>query len=299
MFKIRKTLFFSLIPVVLSLTLTSISCSNNKFPGSSHFSIKRDEKKNKWNKFVEREYVNQILEIVYNGDKEKIKKYKEEQYNINDKQIINDLDKYLSYANNVKAGYGSDDDCFNCDGPYPVRKFSSKISSIFSKNWLWILFNLDKFNFVLYDVFDQFSGNVSTLSDEAQKNAVNHGLFRKIHSNDIAQFALETSVSKATNNIYNNFYLLTDDWNILEIKLETNHKRLTTSVTLVAYINTYPKLTKNKLDREVFVLDEYVKAKISVSNKRTSTAMDIFNAKFGGKPLRYTIFEINSKYLNK
>ncbi|WFQ93077.1 aromatic motif membrane protein [Mycoplasma feriruminatoris] len=298
MFKIKKTLAFSLITLFSSLSITTISCSNSKPKNPTNFFIKKDYKQDKWNHFVEREYVNQILNIVYNGDKEKIENYKQEQYKIDDKQMLSDLDKYLSYVNNIKAGYGNDDDSLG-DGPYPYREYNGNINQIFSKNWLWVLFNLDKFNFVLYDEFNQFDGSVDVLSDKAQKNAVENGLFRKIYSNDIAQFTSDTSVSKATKNIYNNFYLLTDDWNILEMKLETNSRTSQTSVTLLAYINTYPKLSKNKLDREVFILDEYVKAKLSVSNNRTSPDLDNFNAKFGGKPLRYVMFEVNSKYLEK
>lgn len=49
----------------------------------------------------------------------------------------------------------------------------------------------------------------------------------------------------------------------------------------------------------MFILDEYANAVLSVAKDRTSQAMNNFNAKFGGKPLRYVMFEVNSKYLEK
>ncbi|ABC01087.1 aromatic motif membrane protein [Mycoplasma capricolum] len=298
MFRIKKTLCLILMAVLSFFSLITISCSKTVSDKSAEFFITKDEKKDKWDQFVQREYINQILDLVFKGDKKQIEEYKNKQYQLDDKLMLSNLDKYLTYVNNIKAGYGNDDDTLG-DGPFPFRDYYYKLDNVFSKDWLWALFNLEKFNFVLYDVFDQFSGNVSVLSDQAQKNAVNHGLFRKIYSNNIAQFAVAKSNSRVlTTTTYYSFYLLTDDWNILEIKIETI-KDKPSSVKLITYVYTYPKLTQNKFDREVFILDEYVRANISLSKDRTSPDLNNFNEKFGGKPLRYTIFEINSKYLNK
>ncbi|KEZ17063.1 aromatic motif membrane protein [Mycoplasma capricolum] len=298
MLRFKKTLSLILLSIFSTLSLTTISCSNNKSQNINRFSIKKDEKKDSWDRFVQREYVNQILDVIFDSDKEKIKEYKENQFNINEKELLNNLDKYLTYANNINSGYGSDGDSFNDDGPYPVRNFATNLNSIFSQNWLWTLFNLDKFNFVLHNIFNGFKANATRLGEEAEKNAVDFGLFRKIYSNNISQFVLEKRKSSYGELVYYNFYLLTEDWHILEINLEKTPKKPTV-VKFLAYINTYPKLTKNKLDRDVFILDEYVNAVISVSRDRTSPAMNKFNAKFGGSPLRYVMFEVNSKYLNK
>ncbi|QVK09284.1 aromatic motif membrane protein [Mycoplasma mycoides] len=295
MFKLKKSLSLVLLSIFPILSFAAISCSNNKNQNINNLSIKKDEKKDSWNQFVQREYVNQILSIAFDNDDEKIKKYKEEQFNINDKEMLSTLNKYLTYANNINAGYGNDGDGITDQDPYPTREYGNKLYDFFNKNWLWTLYNLDKFNFVLYDVYNGFNGNVSKLGEEAEKNAVDYGLFKKIHSNNISQFAITKSNSTSGKLVYYNFYLLTEDWNILEINIEKNPDKF----KFIAYTNIYPRLTKNKLDREVFILDEYANAVLSVTKDRTSQAMNNFNAKFGGKPLRYVMFEVNSKYLNK
>ncbi|WFQ90557.1 aromatic motif membrane protein [Mycoplasma feriruminatoris] len=294
MFRLKKILSLTLLSIFPTLSFAAISCSN-KNQNINNFTIKKDEDKDSWDQFVQREYVNQILNIAFNNDDQKIKKYKEEQFDINDKEMLVTLNKYLTYSNNINSGYNSDGDTFSNDEPYPVKEYADKLYDFFNHNWLWTLYNLDKFNFVLYDVYNGFNGNVSKLGDDAEKNAVDYGLFKKIHSNNISQFAITKSNSENSNIIYYNFYLLTEDWNILEINIEKNPDKF----KFIAYTNIYPKLTKNKLDREVFILDEYANAVLSVAKDRTSQAMNNFNAKFGGKPLRYVMFEVNSKYLEK
>nr|VZK65694.1 hypothetical protein MF5292_00872 [Mycoplasma feriruminatoris]VZR75837.1 hypothetical protein MF5294_00870 [Mycoplasma feriruminatoris]VZR98599.1 hypothetical protein MF5293_00866 [Mycoplasma feriruminatoris] len=289
--KSLQAILLSLFPV---FSLTAISCSN-KNHNIINLSIKKDEKKDSWEQFVQREYVNQILNIAFDNDQEKIKKYKEDQFNINDNQMLSTLNKYLTYANNINAGYGNDGDYIVGGDPYPTKEYGNKLTTFFNENWLWTLFNLDKFNFVLYDVYNGFDGNVTKLGEDAEKNAIDYGLFKQIHSNNISQFVLTKSNSIAGKLVYYNFYLLTEDWNILEINIEKNPDKF----KFIAYTNIYPKLTKNKLDREVFILDEYANAVLSVAKDRTSQAMNNFNAKFGGKPLRYVMFEVNSKYLEK
>ncbi|WFQ91378.1 membrane protein [Mycoplasma feriruminatoris] len=289
--KSLQAILLSLFPV---FSLTAISCSNKNL-NITNLSIKKDEKKDSWDQFVQREYVNQILNIAFDNDQEKIKKYKEDQFNINDNQMLSTLNKYLTYANNINAGYGNDGDSIVGGDPYPTKEYGNKLTTFFNENWLWTLFNLDKFNFVLYDVYNGFDGNVTKLGEDAEKNAIDYGLFKQIHSNNISQFVLTKSNSIAGKLVYYNFYLLTEDWNILEINIEKNPDKF----KFIAYTNIYPKLTKNKLDREVFILDEYANAVLSVAKDRTSQAMNNFNAKFGGKPLRYVMFEVNSKYLEK
>nr|VZR98656.1 hypothetical protein MF5295_00876 [Mycoplasma feriruminatoris] len=290
--KSLQAILFSLFPV---FSLTAISCSNKSY-NITNLSIKKDEKKDSWDQFVQREYVNQILNIAFDNDQDKIKKYKEDQFNLNDKETLTTLNKYLAYANNINSGYGSDGGDINDNGPFPVREYADKLNKFFNDNWLWTLFNLDKFNFVLHDVYNGFNGNVSKLGEDAEKNAIDYGLFKQMHSNNISQFVLTKSNSTISEKlIYYNFYLLTEDWNILEINIEKNPDKF----KFIAYTNIYPKLTKNKLDREVFILDEYANAVLSVAKDRTSQAMNNFNAKFGGKPLRYVMFEVNSKYLEK
>ncbi|WFQ95558.1 aromatic motif membrane protein [Mycoplasma feriruminatoris] len=289
--KSLQAILLSLFPV---FSLTAISCSNKNL-NITNLSIKKDEKKDSWDQFVQREYVNQILNIAFDNDQEKIKKYKEDQFNINDNQMLSTLNKYLTYANNINAGYENDGDSIVGGDPYPTKEYGNKLTTFFNENWLWTLFNLDKFNFVLYDVYNGFDGNVTKLGEDAEKNAIDYGLFKQIHSNNISQFVLTKSNSIAGKLVYYNFYLLTEDWNILEINIEKNPDKF----KFIAYTNIYPKLTKNKLDREVFILDEYANAVLSVAKDRTSQAMNNFNAKFGGKPLRYVMFEVNSKYLEK
>nr|WP_307918533.1 aromatic motif membrane protein [Mycoplasmopsis bovis] len=39
---------------------------------------------------------------------------------------------------------------------YPINVLDSKLDEAYKKNWLWFLFNINRFVFVLYGVSDQF-----------------------------------------------------------------------------------------------------------------------------------------------
>ncbi len=79
----------------------------------------------------------------------------------------------------------------------PINVLDSKLDEAYKKNWLWFLFNINRFVFVLYGVSDQFKAVHEKANIDAQKSSVDLGAFHKPKTNDVAKFVFGKKTLKA------------------------------------------------------------------------------------------------------
>ncbi|WP_427902742.1 aromatic motif membrane protein [Metamycoplasma alkalescens] len=307
--KLNKKNFFLASFLIPILPTAMISCqqSNQKINEEklSEINIKNYQQ-DKWDIFLKYEYVNSLLNLAFKDNEEEKKQYIEQQ-----KEIINEyfeeIKTYLYYANNIISRIGSNDNDWTDkkDKVIAISVFDKKLDELYEKNWLWFLFNLDKFIFVNYNAIDQYKGNIDDLNVEFQRNSLNLGTFNQPKTNEILQF---TTLLDAENKHKkeDKMFLLTKEGIILEIKISTtlldqNKKEIPKEkqkhkIAINTYSYIYPKLFNNQVLLKKFDLSKYVQIKTLFENSRTNDAKKtIFDAEWGGSPLSYTIVDIDNK----
>ncbi|WP_347938312.1 aromatic motif membrane protein [Mycoplasma feriruminatoris] len=287
--KNRKYIYIFISLVLSSLIgLVSYFSFSNKNNNIEKIELKLQDDNKKWDLFLNYDYVDMLLNLVYKDPKEK-QTYIEQQKSIDSSKTLNELKDYLSYANGVVANYSYDDNHLGKDAEPLLRKNNSKkLDEFFEKNWLWTFYNLDKFEYVLFDISDQFINQRDQASINSQKDSLNYNAFRKIKSNKMQQVVLE---QKSDNNY--KLYLLSTDWNILTIDItKTNEK---TTVDISTYIHIHPDFYKNLFDPFLhFDLRQYVKGEILHLKSAKDQTHTKYDEKFGGKPLRLVLINVDN-----
>ncbi|ADR24179.1 conserved domain protein [Mycoplasma leachii PG50] len=116
-------IFISLITVLLTSLVTYFLFSSKK-ESVNKIELKLEDKKAKWDLFLNYDYVDMLLNLVYKDQKEK-QDYIEQQKSISTNKALTELKDYLSYANGVVANY-SYDDLFDKNNEPILRKENSK-----------------------------------------------------------------------------------------------------------------------------------------------------------------------------
>ncbi|MCE6091071.1 hypothetical protein J7894_03535 [Mycoplasmopsis agalactiae] len=288
----NKKYFSYIIPSSFPLiALSSVSCTNKQSNSEANL-IKNDNHNKSWDAFLNYDYVQAILNKAYGNNKELKDKYVDEQRNIN-LDYLKDIKSYLGYKNNIVSSYGSDDSYGKGDA-YPIEVLDSKLDEAYKKNWLWFLYNLDRFVFVLYDVSDQFKAVHEKANIDAQKSSVELGAFHKPKTNDVAKYIIGKK-NQETNE--ENVYLLLKDGNILRVDLTKDKKDLTkpANVSVYTYTYFYPGVLNNDTEIKNFDLNKYVKAELIHYNDNHSPFKTLFNEEYGGEPLRATLIDVDLK----
>lgn len=292
-----KIIYSVIAFVVLALSFSLVSTNKNSTNLDSLKISKEKQKNDKWNRFIEHEYVNQILNLEFkdlgeNSKKEK-DKYIEEQRKIalgENKQFdLNKIKSDLSYVNNFIVKYGDNDE------PFAKSEFGKILNQLFKQNWLSTLFNLDKFIFFAYDDDNQFA------KINSQENALKYGSFRKLKTNEISQYNVWDR-SKTTGVNTWEMFILTSDFSILEIDIKDKNvttKNQRNEVSIFNYAFLYPELSKDKFKADKFKLREYVEIQAKHNANKKSPDKDAFNEKFGGSPHRYVIIDVDLKSIDK
>ncbi|WP_429997345.1 aromatic motif membrane protein [Mycoplasmopsis bovis] len=286
----NKKYFAFIIPSILPLvTLSSVSC-NNKQEKAKASLTKNDNQSKSWDVFLKYDYVQSILNKAYGNNTELREKYINEQRNISPK-YLEDVKSYLAYKNNIVSSFTSDDGYGNGKA-YPIDELDSKLDEAYKKNWLWFLFNIDRFVFVLYDVSDQFRAVHDKANIDAQKSSVDLGAFHKPKTNDVAKFVFAKKDAESNEE---NVYLLLKDGNILQVDLTKDEKDPSkpANVSVFTYTFFYPSVLNNDTEIKNFDLYKYAKAELVHHNDNHSTFKTLFNDEFGGDPLRATLIDVD------
>ncbi len=286
----NKKYFTFIIPSILPLaTLSSVSC-NNKQEKTKVSLTKNDNQSKSWDVFLKYDYVQSILNKAYGNNTELREKYINEQRNISPK-YLEDVKSYLAYKNNIVGSFRSDDS-FGSGEAYPINVLDSKLDEAYKKNWLWFLFNINRFVFVLYGVSDQFKAVHEKANIDAQKSSVDLGAFHKPKTNDVAKFVFGKKDAESNEE---NVYLLLKDGNILQVDLtkDKNDPSKHANVSVFTYTYFYPSVLNNDTEIKNFDLYKYVKAELIYENNNSSTFKTLFNEEFGGDPLRATLIDVD------
>ncbi|AJK51821.1 hypothetical protein FOY66_04145 [Mycoplasma capricolum subsp. capripneumoniae] len=280
-------IFISLITVLLT-SLAAYFLFFNKKESVNKIELKLEDKKAKWDLFLNYDYVDMLLNLVYKDQKEK-QDYIEQQKSISTNKALTELKDYLSYANGVVANYSYDDLFDKNNEPILRKENSKKLDDFFKNNWLWTLFNIDKFEYVLFDISDQFINQRDQASINSQKDSLNYNAFKKIKSNHMQQVVLE---QKDKDNY--KMYLLSTDWNILTIDINKKEEKFIVEIN--TYIHIYSDFYKNLFDPFLhFDLKKYVKGEMLHLKSAKDQTHTKYNEQFGGKPLRLVMINIDNE----
>ncbi|WP_444704824.1 aromatic motif membrane protein [Mycoplasma sp. 332] len=290
--KRKKIILSGLALATLFAPIAVISCQNtsqqNNKSKLSPIAV-NDEKEKKWDVFLKYEYVNSLLDLAFKNNADK-NAYIQKQKRIND-NYLTEIKDYLLYANNVIAFFKSNDNFNSKNKVIALEKYRPELAKLFKDNWLWFLFNLDRFTFALYEAFNQFKGITDILSKELQKNSLDLGSFNRPKTNEMLQYVIEES-SQNNKDSYD-VYLLTKQGIILELSI-TKKSDGNSEVSIFTYSHIYPALFQNEAILKKFDLAKYVRAlRLYKTSADKAYIKTLFDEEFGGEPLRFTIVYVD------
>ncbi|MBN4084317.1 aromatic motif membrane protein [Mycoplasma sp. CSL10166] len=300
--KIKKWFIFSpILALVPTIAVSWQKTQNISNETKMSQIVTKEIKEDKWDIFLKYEYVNSLLNLAFKTEKSK-KAYIKKQREISD-NYLTEIKDYLLYGNNVVAMYRSDDSFFSSKKVIGLKDYRAKLSELFSRNWLWFLFNLDRFTFALYDAFDQFQGTLEALSQDIQKSSLETSAFNRPTTNEVLQYVIEENVMDE--NLEYDAYLLTKQGIILKISFSTQVKdgdqeipknKQKTDVAIFTYSYIYPSLFQNQVALQNFDLARYARSEKLASTFGSKRWVKIlFDEQNGGTPLRFTIVYVDDK----
>ncbi|QJR44202.1 aromatic motif membrane protein [Mycoplasma miroungirhinis] len=342
----KKILMFSSLLSTSLLPILAISCTNSQNNTKDENQLKtifitdnNTQKEQNWNIFLNYEHVNALLNLVFKNEADK-KEYIQKQKNIPD-DYLELIKNYLFYINNIVIMYrpesiskggifggGLFGNNKNSKKVVAVSEFKNKLEELYKQNWLWFLFNIDKFVFSYNEDIDQFSGSIDLLTQDTQKNSLENSPFITLNTNQIEKYSIyEDKNDDSLNYIV---YLLTKQGLILNIQLtqeldnpideedeeyededETNDTdsqnvqsktkdnpvQNPIEVEISPFAEIYPSFFENQSLIKDFDLLNYVRAQIFSKNIGSSKkAFKIhFDDKYGGSPKRFTLVYVNNE----
>ncbi|AZZ65367.1 hypothetical protein DMC14_000980 [Metamycoplasma phocicerebrale] len=308
--KKNKILLFSSIGSLLTLPIITMSCNikidsknDNEKKINLHNIANINDIEAKWNNFLKYEYINKLLNIAFKGNEQKINNYINKQKNIDNSYFTNIKD-YLYYSSNTTSIIKSDDKKgFFSKKVIGKEKYSQLLDNLYQENWLWFLFNLNKFTFAYFPSYNQFEAPLEKLSVDTQKDSLDLGGFNHPKTNEAIQFV----ELKEPDNSYqkkSEFFILTKQGIILRLSITTNFKDednnlipedlQKTKISIFTYSYIYPLIYQNETNLKRFDLSNYVHA-WKLFSKGNRTKKILFDDDFGGEPLRFTIVDIDTK----
>ncbi|WP_193741203.1 aromatic motif membrane protein [Metamycoplasma auris] len=294
--------FLTFLPLVSLSCVTKENINKNNADININKSQKEEAKNNKetnWNTFLKYEYIDLLLRLNFEN-KEERDKYIESQKK-RDEAYLNEIKEALYYTNAVALSHHVTDNVV-------YEEFSSKLDKLFTEDWLWFLFNLDRFTFINYEVFNGFKGEFDHLNEDLQKNAQKLGAFNRPKTNQIYSYAVWNNKPDTYNDWIKEVHFITKEGIIFKADLKKDKKTKKISTTIFRYSYIYPDLFNNEkrikddfdLGRYVSVLKKGEGVLSKDGNKREGSAEKIlFDETFGGEPLRYTIVDIDNKEASK
>lgn len=321
-----KKKFISLFVLSLSL-LSSLSLLACKTPPQvvdnqsvtqqliAEQSLKGDINKN-WDFFLQETSIQELLDFVFDNEEEKTK-YIESQKNIDSPEFLKQIQTATYYFNYILASYtpqprrslfGKNES----DRPYIVDQSKQFFDELFTKNWLWILFNMNKLSFVFNVDIDLFKyrGEVDQFEDDVLRSNVLNGAFYHPTNPQFIQYAKKISFDNLSKKVEKTddgdemefrkdlqFYLLNSDGMIIKIDIKKSYdanKQLTnTKVDMSSYLYTYPKLLSSEDKNRDFSLSKYIQVNEVFTDQDENDIQAptfekiLFQDQYGGDFLQY------------
>ncbi|WP_434343359.1 aromatic motif membrane protein [Mycoplasma sp. 06067-C1-B144P-99-0482-3] len=286
--KNKKYTFSLIIFLVILISFLAILLPYLKIKQTTQISnnqivLKKEKSRSRWDTFTKFEYINYILNTIYptKNDANAKQKYIEEQRKLDENNYFNTAKEALFYVNNIFSSYRHNADSDPQKEPYAWKYHKQVIHDLFSKNWLWTLFNIDRFIYAIYNENDHIQNNIT--GDQTQKNSLEFGAFRKLKSNEFSQYTIQED---SDNKIV--VHLLSSNNIIFKVNIDKGTK----TVDVYNYIYIYPELAKNTTESKSFDFDKYIEASIITYKDNLKSDKAKFDELYGGKPLSLTVVDI-------
>ncbi|UWD34578.1 aromatic motif membrane protein [Mesomycoplasma molare] len=308
--RIFKKIIFSLF---LLFSFCSASCSHQKEIGVNSKELKDlvvfNEREIKWNNFLNKSYVDTILKMVFNNNEKEKEKYIESQKKLDD-NYLEELKTWVRYSNNIVFPYDKTER-FILSSSGQKRNFvtsfgSEKLDELYNKNWLFFLFNLDKFVFLQYPDVSTSDNENKELIDEIEASKRIYDDFYVSQSNEIIDYVIQKyniEVNEIDNSeLYEDrIFLLTKDGRIIRFDIsgsKTNDKINIRNSSLHSYLYSYPKLIKSANKLNDFDLKKYVEVVKEWGDfdyKFSESKKIIYIDEYGNREFRYTLINIKEE----
>ncbi|WP_416738220.1 aromatic motif membrane protein [Mycoplasmopsis meleagridis] len=294
-FKKLFSISFMFFPIIFAS-----SCTNSYINKLNMDYKELAYKENDFDIFVQQNYINEILNIIFSNDNEAKKLYIESQKQLNNSYLLQ-VKEALRYANHITYSLNSTRNSFLAlyDKAYTVKKAEEILDTFSSKNWLYYLYSFDKLVFIQDQ---EESGN--DINSLAKKEAYDENIllyknFYQAKNNRIIDYVIQ-NYSKDEYSEEINFYMLNNDGFIIRIIIEKNKdpdtNKLTTNVRIFGYLNLFPKLIAADEKKAIFDIKKYVQDTKTFANFNeysTETNKVLFTDKYGGNELVYTLIDVN------
>ncbi|MGZ9800679.1 aromatic motif membrane protein [Mycoplasma sp. AC1221] len=145
---VRKIISLGLfiMPVLAAISCSKPQQNEVSFLVNNSVNAENDN----WDNFIKNDYIQEILHKLYDNN-EDIQKYIKKQKSINAQEYLTSLKTWLRYSNNFISSYdkGSFDyKTFKTKRNFTTEKAEDEKRVLFEENWLFLLFNFDKFKFM-------------------------------------------------------------------------------------------------------------------------------------------------------
>lgn len=286
------------------------------------FDQKLTQPKNKhesaWKRFLSNSSINNLLKDIYPNEQQR-NEYIRSQMAIDDGYLTEIRETFI-YTNNLN---NENDNgslvLYNQNTPFKHNKKNEFTFELFEKNWLWYLFNINKFIYVLDpETTDDPTVLINqSLEDLVAQNGLNTK-FVSVSTNDFTEMVKiqpESHESQTTKTlvvdgkeipvreVYSTFYLLHKEgywFYITATQFVDSENKVVGLKTfrLYEYLNTLPDLPTYKEElRHKFSLHKYIDAKIgsesgtALQGKYSELFIKNLEEAHGGQPIKYFIID--------
>ncbi|WAM09028.1 aromatic motif membrane protein [Mycoplasmopsis cynos] len=275
----------------------------------SNEKIQNDEK---WDLFLSRPYIQAILKASFDSEDKK-NKYIQSQKEISS-DYLKELKAWVRYANNIDATFDKGEGKRENKRTNIVTSIGSRfLDDLYNKNWLFFLYNLDKFIFIQFPNVTTDLNERNDYVDQVEVNKKVYNNFYNPESNEIIDYVIQKYDYKKADDsdskyIYENrIFLLTKDGRIFHfdingIETKSNDKIINNELSKInpprlhSWVYSYPKLIASKDKLSEFDLKKYVEIisewEDETYKKATAGKKAIFSDYYGKIELRYTLINV-------
>lgn len=289
--KKMKFILSSIIPV---MPLMFVSCTNNEIV-KKDLKIELNKKVDKWNVFLNQEYIQAILKTVFRNNELEKQKYIESQFEL-DQNYLDSIKWAFNYASANIMQYGYDGSLFSTnDKPEILKQSESFLNKLFQDNWLFWLYYFNQTKFIYYPNYGAYESDPQNLDITARENSKKLGSFYSPSSNKISQYVKQLYEKSDSYKVFK-FYLLTQEGFIMRVDVsfyKPNDEKYIPTVEAFRHIITMPELISDPIKLKNFELIKYVnycEGYSESTNNRTQSI--IFKDEYGGRILRYCIYSV-------
>ncbi|MFV8434924.1 aromatic motif membrane protein [Mycoplasma sp. 3137] len=294
----------------------SISAFSNKHeevvtskPTNTNKEASKDNKVNfasdltlRWKMFLKQAAIDSLLNEIYGSNTQAREKYVASQEALLHNDYIKQLSTALKYANVItrqSSSYEEPGEYFWMTSrayPYPVKQADKVIDQANETNWLWTLFNINRFVFMQNSTFTRDNNETeSSFSLRDHENKLIYSIFSNIKSNTFTQFVKQMEAD--SNDVH--YYLLNQDGFIIQVditkEIDDETKEISAKASVFSYIKTFPKLLTASNKDTIFNLNKYVSlfASFNLDNSnKTQTDEVLYKDYYGGILLQYSAIDV-------